>query len=442
MSPIYAKSARLVLALLGLALALPLYASDATTKPAPRDEKWLGRHEAFNEAARKKKKKWDLVFIGDSITAGWNGKGKNVWKEHFAPRAAGNLGIGGDQTQHVIYRIENGNLAGQSPKLAVVMIGTNNLTHGRFEAPDTIEGVTAVVESIRKAVPDTKILLLGVFPRGQAADDAYRAKIAETNKGISELADWENIHYLDIGHVFLKEDGSLSKKIMPDFLHLSEEGYRRWAEAIEEKVAELMGEAVPARTSLFDGRSLEGWTNDAGEVAPKGWGVVDGTLAVTGWGEDAFTKKDFGDFDFQAEWRLPRKGNGGIFYRVADYKYIWLGPEYQVVDDLTRGLDPCTDDSTGSSVDLYGPLACKPVRPHGKWNHTRIVVKDNHVQHWLNGTRILEYDLLTDDWQARVKESKFARLHPYFGQPERGKFMLQNHVGSRVQYRDIVVREL
>jgi lysophospholipase L1-like esterase len=439
MPAFYVQTSRVVLLCLVCTLANPNWASEATTKPAPRDAKWLERHESINKRAQEKK--WDLVFIGDSITAGWGGAGKKVWKESYAPRNAGNLGIGGDQTQHVVYRIENGNLEGQSPKLAVVMIGTNNLGGNRFEAPDTIEGVTAVVESIRRTIPETKILLLGVFPRGQAADDPYRAKIADTNKGISELADWENVHYLDIGHVFLEEYGTLSKKIMPDFLHLSPEGYRRWAEAIEEKVAELLGEKVPARTSLFDGKSLEGWTNEDG-AAPKGWGVVDGTLAVTAWGEDAFTNKDFGDFDFQAEWRLPRKGNGGIFYRVADYKYIWLGPEYQLVDDVTRGLDPCANESTGSSVDLYGPVACKPVRPHSEWNHTRIVLKDNHVEHWLNGPRILEYDLLTDDWHARVKDSKFARLHPHFGQPERGKFMLQNHVGSRVQYRDIVVREL
>lgn len=439
MPAFYVAALRKVLLFLLCTLTLPSWGSDATTTPAPRDAQWLKRHESINKQAQEKK--WDLVFIGDSITAGWGGAGKNVWKDRYAPRNAGNLGIGGDQTQHVVYRIENGNLEGQSPKLAVVMIGTNNLSKGRFTPADTIEGVTAVVESIRKATPDTKILLLGVFPRGQAADDPHRATIAETNKAISELADWENVHYLDIGHVFLEEDGTLSKKIMPDFLHLSPEGYSRWADAIEEKVAELLGEQVPARTSLFDGKSLEGWTNEDG-AAPKGWAVVDGTLAVTAWGEDAFTNKDFGDFDFQAEWRLPRKGNGGIFYRVADYKYIWLGPEYQLVDDVTRALDPCANESTGSSVDLYGPLACKPTRPHSQWNHTRIVVKDNHVEHWLNGTRILEYDLLTDDWHARVKDSKFARLHPYFGQPERGKFMLQNHVGSRVQYRDIVVREL
>lgn len=400
----------------------------------------MKRHEAFNEQA--KQNQWDLVFIGDSITDGWRSGGREVWKEFYGKRNAGNLGIGGDQTQHVVFRVQNGNLAGQSPKLAVIMIGTNNLGRNRFGPADTIEGITAVVDSVREACPETKILLLGVFPRAQAADDPYRAKIEEVNQGISKLADWETVHYLDIGHVFLEEDNTLSKKIMPDFLHLSPEGYRRWAEAIESKVAELMDEKVPAQTTLFDGKSLEGWTNEEGDAPPKGWGIVDGTLAVTGWGEDAFTTRDFGDFEFEAEWRLPRKGNGGIFYRVADYRYIWLGPEYQLADDLTRGYKPSADNSTAANIDLYGPVACKPVRPCGEWNHTRIVVRENHVQHWLNGDLVLEYDLLTDDWHDRVKQSKFARLHPYFGQPERGKFKLENHVGSKVQYRDITVREL
>ncbi|WP_425397636.1 family 16 glycoside hydrolase [Aeoliella sp.] len=434
----YAHALTLVLA--SLCLPGSSQASDATTQPSPRDARWLKRHEAINEKA--KQSKWDLVFIGDSITDGWDGGGKAVWQQFYEKRNVGNLGIGGDQTQHVVYRIENGNLAGQSPKLAVIMIGTNNLGRNRFGPADTIEGIQAVVDSVRKATPDTKILLLGVFPRGQAADDPFRAKIEEVNQSISELADWETIHYLDIGPVFLEDDDTLSKEIMPDFLHLSKEGYQRWADAIESKVAELMDEEVPAKTTLFDGKTLDGWTNEDGDTPPKGWAVVDGTLAVTGWGEDAFTTKEVGDFEFEAEWRLPPKGNGGIFYRVADYRYIWLGPEYQLADDLTRGYKPSADNSTGSNIDLYGPDAGKPVRPHGEWNHTRIVVHDNHVEHWLNGELILEYDFLTDDWHARVKDSKFSRLHPYFGQPQRGKFKLENHVGSEVQFRDITVREL
>ncbi|MGI9456947.1 MAG: 3-keto-disaccharide hydrolase, partial [Aeoliella sp.] len=121
---------------------------------------------------------------------------------------------------------------------------------------------------------------------------------------------------------------------------------------------------------------------------------------------------------------------------------VWLGPEYQLADDLTRRLRGDADSSVGANIDLYGPQTSKPVRPHSKWNLTRIVVVGDHVEHWLNGRRILEYDFGTDDWNDRVLESKFSRLHPYYGQPKRGKFKLENHIGSRVQYRDISVREL
>ncbi len=320
-------------------------AEPTTTAPQPRDGGWLGRHQQLNEQA--KGNQWQLVFIGDSITDGWDSNaGEKVWQMYYGGRQAGNLGIGGDQTQHVVYRIKNGNLADQDPKLAVIMIGTNNLGNNRFDPPDTVAGVAAVVDAVRTEAPGTKILLLGIFPRGEAADDPYRAKIEEVNLALSSLADWQTVHFMDIGHVFLEPDGGLSKDVMHDFLHLTSEGYRRWADAIEPKIAELLEEQDDQRRLLFDGKTLTGWTDEEGSTPPQGWEVVDDTLAVTGWGEDAYTEQQFDDFDFQAEWRLPRKGNGGIFYRVADYRYIWLGPEYQLCDDLTRGYRLDSDAST------------------------------------------------------------------------------------------------
>lgn len=415
-------------------------APEAAT-PAPRDfDWWKQRNDKLNE--RAKTEQWELAFLGDSITQGWEGHGKDLWEKHYGDRKAVNLGFSGDETQHLVHRIQNGNLAGQSPKLAVVMIGTNNLGNAKHSPADVIEGISLLLDTLKEQTPETQVLVLGVFPRGEAKDDPYREQIRGVNKGVSDLVDWETTHFLDIGHVFLEEDGTLSKKIMPDALHLSEEGYKLWAEAIEAKVAELLGEKVDDRQSLFDGKSLKGWTDEDGESPPKGWGVKSGNLAVTGWGEDAFTTQMFGDFDFQVEWKIPRKGNGGIFYRVADYRYIWLGPEYQLVDDFTRRYKPGDNGSVASSVDLYGPAASKPVRSHGAWNHTRIVVEGDQVEHWLNGMRVLSYTFNSDDWSERVQDSKFSRLHPYFGQPARGKFKLQNHFGSRVMYRDLVVREL
>ncbi|MCC7084695.1 MAG: GDSL family lipase [Pirellulales bacterium] len=197
------------------------------------------RHESFN--ARAKQGKVDLIFIGDSITQGWEGEGKDVWRKFYDGRKAMNLGIGGDRTQHVLWRLENGNIDGIKPKLAVIMIGTNNVPAGN--APDEIAaGIEAIVKKIRTALPETKILLLGIFPRDAKPDSEMRAKIGKVNAKISKLSDGSNVVYLDIGPKFLNADGTLSKEIMPDLLHLSPQGYQIWADAIEPKVAELLGE--------------------------------------------------------------------------------------------------------------------------------------------------------------------------------------------------------
>lgn len=209
---------------------------DAIT-PAPRDGNWMKRHESMN--ARVAKGNVDLVFIGDSITQGWEGRGKAVWSKFYGDRNAVNLGIGGDRTQHVLWRLDNGNLEGISPKVAVVMIGTNN--SGRNKPTEIAEGVTAIIHSLREKTPETKILLLATFPRGANADDAKRQANETSNAIVKKLADNKNVFYLDIGDKFLADDGTLSKEIMPDLLHLSEQGYTIWAESIEPTLVELIG---------------------------------------------------------------------------------------------------------------------------------------------------------------------------------------------------------
>jgi beta-glucosidase len=198
----------------------------------------MQRHESFNE--RVKKGNVDLIFIGDSITQGWERAGSKVWDEFYGKRNAVNLGIGGDRTQHVLWRLENGNIEGISPKLAVLMIGTNNARDNASE--QTAAGVKLIVEKLRTKLPKTKILLLAIFPRGADANDPLRKKNEGANEIIKQLADGQMIHYLDIGPKFLAADGTLSKEVMPDLLHLNETSYRTWAEAIEPKVKELMGE--------------------------------------------------------------------------------------------------------------------------------------------------------------------------------------------------------
>lgn len=235
----------LCIALLVGFLSVSSYAQDAATQapandaivPVPRDENWMKRHESMN--SRVAQGNVDLVFIGDSITQGWEGAGKEVWAEFYGDRNAVNLGIGGDRTQHVIWRMENGNLEGISPKLAVIMIGTNN--SGNNTPEQIAEGVKVIIERIQEKCPETKILLLATFPRGANPEDARRM-VNETSNQIVCIYATGNVHFLDIGSKFLAEDGTLSKEIMPDLLHLSPQGYRIWAESIEEKVKELMGE--------------------------------------------------------------------------------------------------------------------------------------------------------------------------------------------------------
>ncbi|MCA9142205.1 MAG: GDSL family lipase [Planctomycetaceae bacterium] len=229
----------LLLALAAVVLIVPVRAEEHDAiKPVPRDGNWMKRHEAMN--ARVKEGNVDLVFIGDSITQGWEGRGKEVWQKFYDKRNAVNLGIGGDRTQHVIWRLDNGNLEGISPKLAVIMIGTNN--SGTNTPEQIADGTTAIVKQLRTKTPQTKILVLGVFPRGESPADPKRQVNEKTNAIVSKLADGEHVFYLDFGKNFLQDDGTLTREIMPDLLHLNEQSYAIWAESIEPMVVKLMGE--------------------------------------------------------------------------------------------------------------------------------------------------------------------------------------------------------
>ena len=207
--------------------------------PIHRHNWWTLRHWEVNE--RVKEGAVDLIFVGDSITQGWEGNGKEVWGEYYEDRKAVNLGFSGDRTQHVLWRFDNGNIDGISPKAAVVMIGTNNSNGNDNTAEEIAEGIIAICEQIRVELPKTRILLLAIFPRGEQPNP-QREKIARANEIVARIADDEMIFYLDIGDKFLEPDQSISPEVMPDYLHLTAKGYDIWAAAIEDKVAELMGE--------------------------------------------------------------------------------------------------------------------------------------------------------------------------------------------------------
>jgi beta-glucosidase len=199
---------------------------------------WLPRHEAINE--RLKKGNVDLLFIGDSITHGWENTGKEIWNAYYAKRNAVNMGFGGDRTQHVLWRLDHSNLEGICPRLAVLMIGTNNSNGNDNTAEEISDGIIAICQRLRTKLPKTKILLLAVFPR-DPKPSAQRQKNTEASLLVSKIADGRMIYYLDINSSFLTDDGLLSKDIMPDYLHPNKAGYKIWAEAMEPKIAQIMG---------------------------------------------------------------------------------------------------------------------------------------------------------------------------------------------------------
>lgn len=231
-------TAALMLSLPCNGLAAP---TETTTTPTSRDKDpgWLPRH---NEKVKLAKKgNVDLVFIGDSITHGFENKGKAVWNQYYSKRKALNLGFGGDRTEHVLWRLDNGEIDGIAPKLAVVMIGTNN-TRKKNKPEHVAAGVQAICTKLRSKLPGTKILLLAIFPRGAQPTDPLRLDNEAANKLIAKMADDKQIFFLDINSQFLTETGMLTKDIMGDFLHPTTKGYEIWGKAIEPTIAKLMGE--------------------------------------------------------------------------------------------------------------------------------------------------------------------------------------------------------
>jgi lysophospholipase L1-like esterase len=212
-----------------------------TVQPIPRTGDAYERFLKLNENVRANAGQVDLVFIGDSITQGWEGAGKAVWQTYYGHRRALNLGIGGDRTQHVLWRLENGNIDGIQPKVGVLMIGTNNSGYDRDAPGAILDGVQAVVQKLRSKLPQMRIILVGIFPRGDQFNE-QRGKILQVNQVLQRMDDGKSIHYIDFGQWFLDDEGRIPKDLMPDFLHLTETGYKIWAESIEDKVSSLLGD--------------------------------------------------------------------------------------------------------------------------------------------------------------------------------------------------------
>jgi len=223
------------------------------TRPGPKetaDQPWIkdggpgtigfvNRHEGFLKDLKAHDGKVGILFVGDSITDGWRGQGKDVFAKTYGSMDPYNIGIGGDKTEHVIWRLQHGEIEGISPKVAVLMIGTNNLGPNTNE--EIVKGVTKVVKILNDKLPTTKVLLLAIFPRANKADDPLRGRITAINEEIAKLDDGgQHVKYLDIGKKFLEADGTLTKDIMPDYLHPNAKGYQIWADATAPAIAELM----------------------------------------------------------------------------------------------------------------------------------------------------------------------------------------------------------
>ena len=208
--------------------------------PAAREDDG-GRKRTQEVLARAKSGAADLVFLGDSITEGWEDAGKEVWEKSCAPRKALNLGVGGDRTQHVLWRIEHGQLDGLHPKLVVLMIGTNNSNGEDNTASEIAGGIEEIVGRIRRKLPEAKVLLLAIFPRGEKPGPQRSKNDEASHLAASAVADGKTVQFLDIGPSFLSKDGALAKDVMPDALHPNAKGYGIWAQAIEGKLVELLG---------------------------------------------------------------------------------------------------------------------------------------------------------------------------------------------------------
>ncbi len=245
--------------MVGLILASLLLQGPITTTPVPRDVSnsqaqgwqnggpWLAQHE---EIVRLGATRPQLVLLGDSITQGWGGEERAVWQvapeaweRYFAPRKAANFGISGDGTQHVLWRIANGEFAVARPKVVVVMIGVNNVPSSSPE--DIGAGVRAVVQKLHEVTPNSKVLLLGLLPFGKEPNAPTRQKVRQVNEILAAMPRRSWFRYLDLSRAFLLSNGEANADLMAsDFLHLRPAGYAMWARAMEPTLSRMLN--VPA----------------------------------------------------------------------------------------------------------------------------------------------------------------------------------------------------
>ncbi len=441
---------------LGVCLALVLgvaaaYAADEEPYQNPADrvapsEDWkVERHNAMK--VRLLEGNADLLFIGDSITQGWENGGKEVWDYYYAERNAVNLGISGDRTFHVLWRLDDLDFSKVSPKLAVIMIGTNNRV--LHNAAQIAEGVTAIVQNVRTKLPQTKVLLLGIFPRETAPDAEFRVKMVEANKLLANLDDGQDVFFLDISEEFLNDDGILPEDIMPDALHPNTKGYWLWARTMEPAVSRLMGEMSPDNppkgfVALFNGKDLTGWKGllkspldnpekraaltpeefaaaqaEADALIREHWSVVeDGVLKYDGKGTSLCTAQDYADFEMIVDWKIPPKGDSGIYLRGAPQVQIWDPAQWP---EGSGGLYNNQKNPSKALVCADNPI--------GEWNAFYIKMVGERVTVYLNNTLVVNNVVMENYWNREI---------PIFPS---GQLELQHH-GSDLWFKNVYLREI
>jgi lysophospholipase L1-like esterase len=307
--------------------------------PAKLDESWsIGwwtrRHEDKLKQAKALGKDSQIVFIGDSITHGWEKSGAAVWERYYKPMNGLALGFGGDRTENVLWRLRHGEVDGIAPKVAVLMFGTNN-TGARQEDPaTTAAGIRRNIDELQRRLPDTKILLLAIFPRGATPDDPLRRMNDKVNAIIAGFADNRRVFFADIGQRFLTADGTLSTDIMPDLLHPNEKGYEIWAKAMAPELAKL----VPAGALTATGNGRIGAKPGASyawqPVAIGGSGFVSGIITSKTEQDLIYLRTDVGG---AYRWDAPNKRWIALMDWVSDRETGMMGVESIAIDPTMSG---------------------------------------------------------------------------------------------------------
>ena len=271
---------------------------------------------------------------------------------------------------------------------------------------------------------DRRRVLVELRGTAMVPDHVYHIQLARSVRGVEATAPWATEAWYTLNRVPEEEGTVLEQKRQPHNTLSDEEVAAGWR-------------------LLFDGQSTKGWRGYQKKLLPDGWVAEDGTLTRRdgGTGGDIVSGEEFDDFELSLEWKIAEKGNSGIFFRATETEpAIWHhAPEMQVLDNDAFGMDGTHPQAAGANYGLHPP-ALDVARPAGAWNLVRIVVKGSHVEQWLNGYKLVEYELWDEDWKKRAAASKFSK-YPGYGMAKHGHIALQDH-GSRVWFRNLKLRPL